>query len=478
MLHDTPLRTRHLEWLEQLGRGSAEPDGSRPGAAVGRRESAEVDWLPYGGPDAEGRAFCEIPATFGGEVEAEYAAIRRGAALMDMPHRATLVVRGEDRLDLLDRLLTQKIRDLRIGEVRAGFLLTRKGRVVADLLLAQLSDKVLIDVDITRAAEVASQIDAMIFGEDASVVDATAGFHRISVHGRRAADVLSALTHPVDVTLEPGRSGRLMLEGVEVVVLRHDVTGEPGHEWIVPGEVAGAIWDRMLAVDASLGGRRLVRPAGWYAFNIARIEAGTPIFNVDFGGESLPHETGLLERRVSFTKGCYPGQEVVARMEHLGRPKQVLRGLEIEGEEVPVAGVQVFEAVDGGGTGGVTGGDAGGDAGGEAAGEVAGEVKAGPPSSADVTLGDVVGTITSSSPSPMRGLEPVALAVIKSRHAEPGTRLMVVVDGEPRAAVVRETVFFSGGAGVPAVGAVDGGEPVRPANPEAEASPSAAEDSA
>jgi folate-binding protein YgfZ len=451
MLHDTLLRTRHRQWLEQLARGSADDGETRPGAATGRREAAEMDWLPYGGPDAEGRPFCEIPASFGGELEAEYAAIRRGAAIMDMPHRATLVVRGEDRLDLLDRLLTQKVRDLRIGEVRAGFLLTRKGRIVADLLLAQLSDKLLIDVDITRAAEVTTQIDAMIFGEDAAVEDATAGFHRISVHGRRAADVLSALTHPVQVTLEPGRSGRLMLEGVEVVVLRHDVTGEPGYEWIVPGEAVGAIWDRMLAVDASLGGRRLVRPAGWHAFNMARIEAGTPIFNVDFGGESLPHETGLLERRVSFTKGCYPGQEVVARMEHLGRPKQVLRGLEVEGEEVPVAGVQVFEAVGEGDA------DATGD-GGAAGG------------AADATLGDVVGTITSSSPSPMRGLDPVALAVIKSRHAEPGTRLMVVVDGEPRAAIVRETVFFTGGAGVPAVGPVDGGDTAAAGKTTAEAS--------
>jgi folate-binding protein YgfZ len=399
--------------------GAAEGTGgggaARPGAATGHRESAEVEWLAYGGPDESGQPFCEIPASFGGEVEAEYAAIRRGAALLDMPHRATLVVRGDDRLDLLDRLVSQKVRDLRIGAVETAFLTSRKGRIVADLLLAQLSDKLLIDVDITRGAEVASQIDAMIFGEDVTVEDVTSSMHRISVHGRRAGEVLAALTHPIDVTLEPGKSGRIVVAGVEVVVLRHDVTGEPGYEWIVPTEAAGAVWDRMLAVDQTLGGRRLVRPAGWFAFNMARVEAGTPIFNVDFGGDSLPHETGLLNRRVSFTKGCYPGQEVVARTEHLGRPKQILRGLVIEGEEVPVAGAQIFAGEDG-------------------------------------PLADVVGTVTSSAPSPMRGLEPVALAVIKSKHAEDGGIVRVVVEGEPRRATIGTTVFWSGGAGVAAVG--------------------------
>lgn len=437
MLHDTPLRTRHQAWLEAAARGTGDADEQRPGAAVGRRESAEVEWLAYGGPDEAGQPFCEIPATFGGEVEAEYAAIRRGAALLDMPQRATLVLRGEERLDLLERLLTQKVGDLRIGAVRTAFLLTRKGRIVADLLLAQLSDKLLVDLDITRAAAVVEQIDGMIFGEDVTVEDVTPAYHRISVHGRRAGDVLAALTHPIDVTLEPGSSGRIVVEGAEVVVLRHDVTGEPGYEWMVPADAAAAVWDRMLSVDETLGGKRLVRPAGWYAFNMARIEAGTPIFNVDFGGDSLPHETGLLERRVSFTKGCYPGQEVVARTQHLGRPKQVLRGLVVEGDEVPIAGAQVFAGEEG-------------------------------------PLEDVIGTVTSSAPSPMRGLEGVALAVIKSKHVSEGAVVRVMAEGEPRRAVMGDTVFWSGGAGESAVGPVGPVGPVEPGAPVQDAAAGAA----
>ena len=85
-----------------------------------------------------------------------------------------------------------------------------------------------------------------------------------------------------------------------------------------------------------------------HAFNVARIEAGSPLFLVDFGRQALPHETGLLARRVNFKKGCYLGQEVVARMESLGKPKQRLVALRMQQDRLPVSGAEVHEARDGG----------------------------------------------------------------------------------------------------------------------------------
>lgn len=413
MLHDSPIRTRHEQWLADLARGTDETaEDARAGAATGSRTSAEVEWLPYGATEDGSEPLCEIPATIGGEVESEYAAIRRGAGLLDAPHRGTVVLRGDDRLDLLDRLVTQAVGDMRIGSVRNAFLLTRKGRIEADLLIAHLSDKTVIDVDISRAASVAEAVDAMIFGEDVEVADVTAETYRISVHGPQAGVVLAELTQPIDVVLDPSSSGRIVVDGAECVVIRQDTTGEVGHEWIVPKDAVAAVWERMLAVDgARFGGRRHVRPIGWYAYNMARVEAGTPLFMVDFATDSLPHETGLLGRRVSFTKGCYPGQEVVARTEHLGRPKQVLVGLVVDGDEEPFAGGQVFARAD------------------------------------DGSMGDVIGGVTSSAPSPMRGLEPVALAVVRSKHAEPGRTVLVPAGGEARSAVIGGLDFWTAGSG-------------------------------
>ena len=138
-------------------------------------------------------------------------------------------------------------------------------------------------------------------------------------------------------------------------------------------------------------GRR--RTAGWFAFNMARVEAETPWWRTDFGDGASPHETGVLSSRVSFTKGCYPGQEVVARMEHLGHPKQILRALRMPDERLPIAGAQVFVDEDG------------------------------PP-------GNPVGVVTSSAPAPLRSNASTALAVLKWAQAEPGSRVRCTADGD------------------------------------------------
>ncbi|MBL8765625.1 MAG: hypothetical protein JNM07_15400, partial [Phycisphaerae bacterium] len=132
------------------------------------------------------------------------------------------------------------------------------------------------------------------------------------------------------------------IAGRRVVVDRSDTTGEVGLELVMSTGDVPAVYEQILerglstngppgagpAATITPAGYRM-RPAGWHAYNIARIEAGTPLFNIDFGPNSLPAETGVLDDRVSFTKGCYLGQEVVARMKSLGHPKQTLVGLRL-----------------------------------------------------------------------------------------------------------------------------------------------------
>jgi aminomethyltransferase len=148
------------------------------------------------------------------------------------------------------------------------------------------------------------------------------------------------------------------------------------------------------------------RPAGWFATNTARLEAGTPYFRIDFGPTNLPHESGVLDSRVSFTKGCYPGQEVVARLQHLGKPKQKLVGLRIEGDLLPVSEAQVFAFVDGG------------------------------------SIGEQVGVVTSSGLAPMLGAASVAFAMIAVSSYADGTRVLVNAEGEQVAARVGPLRFL------------------------------------
>ncbi len=130
-------------------------------------------------------------------------------------------------------------------------------------------------------------------------------------------------------------------------MLRDDSAGEIGLELIVPASGARAVFELLLTAAHSpdehqhgapssddLVSRVRLRPAGWFAYNIARLEAGTPLYNIDFGPDSLPAETGLLHSRVSFTKGCYLGQEIVARMHARGHPKHTLVPIRMQRVEV------------------------------------------------------------------------------------------------------------------------------------------------
>lgn len=401
MLHDTPLRKRiELYAADEAERATdAATAEARPGAATGRRASGgAAEFITYGPPDDAGLVTCEIVATLG-SVEAEYAALRRGAGVFDAPHRGTLRLRGSERLDFLDRMVTQKIRDMTAGQSRAAFWLNRKGRIEADLLVADLGDETLVDVDVHQAASTATALDAYLFTEDVELTDVTSGTHRIAIHGPRAAEALASAGFDA-TAMEPGTAQRGTIAGTEVAVVRRDDAGAPGFELFLPKDAAVGVWDALLRADDVLAeGRRRIRPVGWYAYNIARIEAGTPLFNVDFGTTNLPHETGVVRDRVSFAKGCYLGQEVVARLENLGKPKQVLVGLRVEQDLLPVAGGQVFEQ------------------------------------SGD-SFGDQVGVVTSSAISPLLGARPVAFAMIRSTHADPGTTLVVNAEGGQAEAAV------------------------------------------
>lgn len=320
-----------------------------------------------------------------GQLEFEYASLRRSGVIMDQPHRGTIEVRGSDRLDFLNRMLTQKLVGLNAGASVCSFWLNRQGRIVADLRLLILPDLVLMDVDVHAVASVVTSLGTYLISEDVELQDATDRWHRLGLHGPDMPRLLSLACPGLE--LAEGQCAEVEIAGQKVIVDRWQRAGEPGFELSMPVEAADAVWHSLLA-EAQRSNIRL-REAGWHAFNMARIEAGTPIFMLDFGPDSLPGETTLLESRVSMTKGCYLGQEVVARMHNLGHPKQRLAGIRLDqpasaDEFQPVTGTQVLSADD--------------------------------PST-------VVGAVTSSTISPMLGGEPICFAMLKWSHAGQGTRV-------------------------------------------------------
>ena len=374
MLHDTPLREHHRQEAHRLlGDRHAHEDSDRPGAATGSAPiELEPEYIPWGPPGPGGDQSCEVLATLG-SVEIEYARLRRDCGRVDGSSRGTILVEGDDAVDFLDRMLSQKLAGMKPGQAATAFLVDRTGRIQSDLLLACTGVGVLVDLDIHQVESTVTALEAFIFSEDVRLIDASGAWHRIGCHGPDALQKFK--------DLEPLAVREQELGGVGVHVTRVDRIGGPGFDIFVPFENASAAWEGLECGTV-----------GWYAYNMARIEGGTPLCNVDFGPGTLPHETGLVDERVSFSKGCYPGQEIVARMQHLGKPKQILRGFRMEGDALPVAGAQVFASGEG-------------------------------------ELGTPIGVVTSSCLSPMLGSASIGFAMMRTRASEPGTRVRIHDEG-------------------------------------------------
>ena len=349
-------------------------------------EQAEAEFQPY--------ADRQIVSTFG-EPQAEYAALRKGAGLMDLPQRGVLELTGRDRLPFLNNLISNQTYDkatkagLAAGRGVYAFLLQAKnGRVIADLNVLELGDRTLIELDARLAADVAAALERYRFAEQVTITDRTGQLHEVALHGPRAQIALHELPE-----IEPMACATINLFGTPTVVWRDDPTGSAGFHLIAPAETARLLW--MNAIG------RHVRPVGWAAFNAARIEAGRPLFGIDFDDTALPAETGpLLDRAVSFTKGCYPGQEIVARMHARGQVAKRIVGLRVADGALPMAGAPVTD-----------------------------------------DAGNTVGGVTSSTVSPVLSNVPVALATVRKASAEVGTVLSVPAEGALRRAVVVELPF-------------------------------------
>ncbi|MFZ4573033.1 MAG: YgfZ/GcvT domain-containing protein [Phycisphaerales bacterium] len=381
-------------------------------------QEAEASLVPYG-EDEHPMGVVELVETFG-ELEFEYAALRKHCVILDQPHRAVIEIEGKDGVGFLQSMLTQDVARAAGFSCGHSFWLNTKGRIDADIRVLRLEDRLLLDVDIHAAERVVGTLTNFVIAEDVSIRSVQEDTHRFALHGPTAA----LLLHAVLDTPADGLADRTVFQAssgpAPVTVFRDDSTGVPGYELIVPSGAALEIYRRLVdlgreAEDGasppeSLAARVGLRPAGWHAFNVARIEAGTPLYNIDFGTESLPAETGVLEDRVSFTKGCYLGQEIVARMHARGHPKQRLVAIKFEThrdtpDSVPLQPV------------------------------------------AECTLtpaagGDPVGAVTSSALSPMLGVTPIAFAQAKWAHTEPGTVLTAVVEGVSLKGVVQPSLKF------------------------------------
>jgi folate-binding protein YgfZ len=268
-----------------------------------------------------------------------YDAARRRAALLDRTARGRIVVSGADRASYLQGLLTNDITALTAGRGCYAAYLTAQGRMIADLWIYEIGDVMLLAMDGDVKATVLARLDQFIFSEDVQLGDVTDTFAQVAVLGPQAATVVSGVVPALVVEMLTAMRDhdvvRVAADDRPMIATRSVDLGEPGFE--LYGE-----HPQMCSIVEAL------RASGIAELDEAtaealRIEAGTPRFHRDMDETTIPLEAGIESRAISFTKGCYVGQEVIIRVLHRGHGRVAKRlvGLRIDGAEAPAAGTMV-----------------------------------------------------------------------------------------------------------------------------------------
>jgi folate-binding protein YgfZ len=243
-----------------------------------------------------------------------YAALRESAAFVDRSDRKLLRLTGKDPIGMLNAVLTN---DVPTHEDRGiyAMLLDPKGRIQTDLRVVKAGDETLIDTE-PEGAEAAKEILARYAPFSRVKLEELSDWEVLGLYGPRATGLLG------NPELDEHETTRAEIGGVSVLVVGVAVPVS-GYDLIGPPEALAAARKQLIEAGAS--------SAGADAYETARIEAGVPCFGADITSENFPGESeNSLERAVSFGKGCYPGQETVARMRYRGSPNKMLYRFELE----------------------------------------------------------------------------------------------------------------------------------------------------
>ena len=250
-----------------------------------------------------------------------YEALRHGAAWLDLSARGRIVARGRDRARFLHNVTTNEVKKLAPGSGCYAFLLTPQGRIQADLTLFCFADHFLLDTEPDLREKVPQLILRYKVADQVELEDVTAATTAIGLEGPRAPAVLAAMGAPV-----PG-GDFAHLEWRELTIAAERVTGQPGFRIYGDASRTAAIAGQLEAAGA--------RPATAEDARVVRIENGKPRYGDDIRETSLPQETGQMHA-VSYSKGCYLGQEIVERIRAQGHVNKKLVRVEIDATQ-PVA---------------------------------------------------------------------------------------------------------------------------------------------
>ena len=329
-----------------------------------------------------------LPEQFG-DCSSEYRLAREHAALLDTNFRAVFSLSGPDRVRYLNAVLTSNVRDLAAGQGAIGLLLNAQGHILAELETLALEDRLLILGHQLIREQTAAILDKFIIMDDATLADETAQSGTLAIEGPAAPDIVRELTGIELAALAPYAHApaaiKTLAGEVPCRVIRHSLFGFPGAEFLIRREALAPLWNALSAAVRARGGG----PIGYQALNALRLEAGIPWFGADFDQHQIPHEAAIDQTHISYTKGCYTGQEIVERVRSRGHVNRRRAAFLFSGAEPPAPGATLTVAA----------------------------AEAG--RAADASE---IGHVTSAAFSPL-ARKPLGMGYLRREHSQPGTRL-------------------------------------------------------
>jgi len=281
---------------------------------------------------------CGLPLHFGNPRE-EYAAALSGAALIDWSDHGVIELTGSDRVKFLHSFCTNDVKRLAAGQSCEAFITNVKGRILGHVWIEAGSSSLRLDAGPVSTDRLLAHLERYIINEEVAVADRSVEWGELLVLGPSAARVISPVFGEV--------AGLGPLEHVEgdratgpTRVSRRDIGVHTAYVVSAPRAWLGERWETLRKGGA--------RPAGSAVWSGLRIEAGLPIYGIDLNEDNLAQEAGRTRSAISFTKGCYLGQEPIARLDAMGHVNRELRSLRILGDVVATLGARVFS--DAGGT--------------------------------------------------------------------------------------------------------------------------------
>lgn len=338
----------------------------------------------------------EMPVHYGDPV-AEHQAVRRDVGLADLSHRGKSRVTGDDRVKWLQSVISNDILPLAPGRGLYSSFLNHKGKMLTYFRVYAQPDHLLLE-DVGEIGDATFQAlrKFLLYGTKAKMENCGESWGLLLVSGQQAAALVTAafgadvagLTALAFVTAD--------IDGHQALLIRTEETGETDIEVLLPAEGLVAAWERLWEVGRPMG----LTLFGTQARESLRLEAGLPKAGVELTEEIVPPEANLEGKAFSLSKGCYPGQEVVARMDTYGSVRRKLSGLTIKDGALPAKGAKIFS-------------------------------------------GDrEVGWVSSSAFSPSLNTA-IALGFPLRDFSQPGTALTIEIDGQKHDATIHALPFYS-----------------------------------